>query len=94
MTFVVFFSVVRANKTFGHDFTCPTDEAEETIPVGAGAAFAFNTNDGPKYSRNMNCKIHYVMKPSCQKMRMSCQRFHLGKGDFLIVKNGKDKSIK
>ena len=87
-------AVARANKTFGHDFTCPTDEVEETIPVGAEDNFAFNTNDGPKYSRNMNCKIHYVVKPSCQKMRMSCQRFHLGKGDFLIVKNGKDKSIK
>ena len=84
-------AVARASKT---NFTCPTDEVEETIPVGAGDAFAFNTNNGPKYSRNMNCKIHYVMEASCQKMRLSCQRFHLGKGDFLIVKNGKDKSIK
>ena len=84
-------AVARASKT---NFTCPTDEVEETIPVGAEDNFAFNTNDGPKYSRNMNCKIHYVMKPSCQKMRMSCQRFQIGKGDYLIVQKGNAKSIK
>ena len=84
-------AVARASKT---NFTCPPDEVEETIPVGAGDNFAFNTNDGPKYSRNMNCKIHYVMKPSCQKIKMSCQSFHIGKGDYLIVKKGKAKSIK
>ena len=89
-----FVAVVRANKTFGLDFTCPTYEIEETIPVKAGDTFAFNTNDGPKYSKKMNCKVHYIMEASCQKMRLSCQRFQIVKGDYLIVQKGNAKSIK
>ena len=76
------------------DFTCPADEAQKSIAVGAGDIFAFNTNEGRKYSRNMNCQINYVMKASCEKIKLLCRRFTLATGDFLIVKKGKTKPVK
>ena len=76
------------------DFTCPADEAQKSIAVGGGDTFAFNTNEGRKYSRNMNCQINYVMKASCEKIKLLCRRFTLATGDFLIVKKGKTKPTK
>ena len=76
------------------DFTCPADETQKSIAVGAGDTFTFNTNEGRKYSRNMNCQIHYVMKASCEKIKLLCRRFTLATGDFLIVKKGEAKPIK
>ena len=76
------------------DFTCPTDKIEENINIGAGSTFAFNTNDGPKYSKNMNCKINYIINASCQKIKLRCDSFRLSKGDYLIVQKGNDKPIK
>ena len=76
------------------DFTCPADEAQESIAVGDGDTFAFNTNEGRKYSKNMNCQINYVMKASCEKIKLLCRRFTLATGDFLIVKKGKANPVK
>ena len=76
------------------DFTCPTDRAVETINIGAGNTFAFNTNDDGKYSRNMNCQVSYVLEASCQKIKMQCPTFSIANGDFLFVKKGNAKPIK
>ena len=76
------------------DFTCPSDDVEKTINIGAGNIFAFNTNDDGKYSRDMNCQVNYIMEASCQKIKMQCQTFKIANGDFLIVKKGKAKPTK
>ena len=76
------------------DFTCPADEAQESIAVGGGDTFAFNTNEGRKYSKNMNCEVSYTMESSCEKIKLQCRRFTLATGDFLIVKKGKTKPTK
>ena len=76
------------------DFTCPSDDVDKTINIGAGNIFAFNTNDNGKYSRDMNCRVNYVMESSCQRIKLQCQTFSIAKGDFLIVKKGKGKPIK
>merc|ERR1719325_478126 len=80
------------------DYTCPavTDETEEDFVVGAGDSFSFNTNDGGKYARNMQCQVNYIMDASCKKMKFSCNPFRLGKGDFLYVQkgNGRPKKFK
>ena len=70
------------------DFTCPTDKVEDTVNIRAEDTFAFNTNKGPKYSKNMNCQVNYFMEASCQKIKMTCKTFRLGTGDFLTVKKG------
>ena len=70
------------------DFTCPSDDVDKTINIGAGNIFAFNTNNDGKYSKNMNCQVNYVMEASCQKIKMTCKTFRLGTGDFLTVKKG------
>ena len=44
------------------DFTCPSDDVDKTISISAGNIFAFNTNDNGKYSKNMNCRVNYVME--------------------------------
>ena len=67
---------------------------EETIHIEADDNFAFNTNDSPKYSKNIRCKINYIMESSCQKIKIQCQSCRLGKGDFLIVQKGNAKPIK
>ena len=76
------------------DFTCPTDEALETIAIGAGDTFTFNTNEGRKYSKNMNCQVNYIMEASCEKIKLLCRRFALATGDFLVVRKGKAKPVK
>ena len=76
------------------DFTCPSDDVDKTINIGAGNIFAFNTNDDGKYSRDMNCRVNYIMESSCQKIKMQCQTFKIANGDFLIVKKGKAKPTK
>ena len=76
------------------DFTCPTDEALETIAIGAGDTFAFNTNEGRKYSKNMHCQVDYIMETSCEKIKLLCRRFTLATGDFLVVRKGKAKPVK
>ena len=76
------------------DFTCPTDDAKKSIAVGGGDNFAFNTNEGRKYSKNMNCQVNYIMEASCEKIKLLCRRFALATGDFLIVRKGKAKPVK
>ena len=76
------------------DFTCPTDQAQKTVKISAGDNFAFNTNEDPKYSKNMKCEVNYVMEASCEKMKLLCETFNLANGDFLIVKKGKAKPVK
>ena len=76
------------------DFTCPTADAQKSIAVGGGDNFAFNTNEGRKYSKNMNCEVNYIMEASCEKIKLLCRRFTLATGDFLIVKKGEAKPIK
>ena len=78
------------------DYTCPavTDETEEDFVVGAGDSFSFNTNDGGKYARNMQCQVNYIMDASCKKMKFSCNPFRLGKGDFLYVQKGNGRPKK
>merc|ERR1719297_561457 len=58
------------------DYTCPavTDETEEDFVVGAGDSFSFNTNDGGKYARNMQCQVNYIMDASCKKKEASGAR--------------------
>ena len=50
----------------------------------AGDKLGFNTNEAPKYGKNIRCRVNYIMEASCNKMMVSC-KLKLGTGDFFYV---------
>ena len=49
----------------------------------------YSTQEGPKYTKNVNCTVKYRKGSSCKKLRLSCESFTLAKGDTMFVKRGK-----
>ena len=61
--------------------------------MAKGESYNFQTNEGGRYGPNMKCNLTYKRMTGCKKMRISCDQFSLGSGDFLRVKAGKYREV-
>ena len=59
--------------------------SSETLTVGAGESLSYSTQEGARYTRNVDCMAKFRKGSSCQKLRLSCETFSLAKGDTLFV---------
>ena len=55
---------------------------------------SFFTQDGDKYTGNVNCEITYEKADTCKQLLFDCEEFSLGKGDFLAVSRQTKKVVK
>jgi len=70
--------------------TC-AKKTKTTVNVEKGKSYSFQTNEGTRYGPNMKCNLTYKRMSGCKKMKISCDQFSLGAGDFLRIKAGKYK---
>ena len=75
-------------------FTCPAGVSSETITVEAGESLSYSTQEGARYTRNVNCMAKFRKGSSCQKLRLSCESFSLAKGDTMFVTKDTKKGKK
>jgi len=80
--------------TVAEDYVCPAGKTDTDIVVEAGDSFDFRTQEGAKYSGNVDCVVRYEMGETCAKMSFSCSSFKLGKGDTLFVKSKRNKKFR
>jgi len=76
------------------DYVCPAGQSSTTVSVGAGDAMSFFTQEGDKYTGNVNCEINYEKTDTCRQLLFDCEEFSLGKGDFLAVSRQTKKGVK
>merc|ERR1711976_416544 len=76
-------TTTTAGATTG--FTCPAGVTSETITVEAGESLSYSTQEGARYTRNVDCMAKFRKGSSCQKLRLSCESFSLAKGDTMFV---------
>ena len=74
---------------FLQGFICPADQSSNTFTIGTGDSLTYSTQEGPKYTRNVDCTVKFRKGSSCKKLRFSCESFLLAKGDTMFVKRGK-----
>ena len=74
-------------------FTCPDGKSSSTITVGAGESLAYSSQEGARYTSNVDCVVKFRKGEFCDKLRFSCESFSLGKGDTMLVKKG-NKAIR
>ena len=55
---------------------------------------SFFTQDGDKYTGNVNCEVKYEKADTCRQLLFDCEEFSLGKGDFLAVSRQTKKGVK
>jgi len=71
--------------------TCPAGKSSTTITVGGEDSLSYSTQEGDRYTSNVDCMVKFRKGESCEKLRFSCESFTLGKGDTMFVKKGKKK---
>ena len=69
--------------------TC-AKKTKKTVKVRNGESYTFKTNaDGSQYGANTKCSVSYKKMRGCKNLKISCDQFSLGAGDFLRVGKGK-----
>ena len=59
--------------------------SSETITIGAGESLSYSTQEGARYTRNVDCMAKFRKGSSCQKLRLTCESFSFAKGDTMFV---------
>merc|ERR1712113_604986 len=74
--------------------TC-AKKTKKTVKVRNGESYTFKTNaDGSQYGANTKCSVSYKKTRGCKNLKISCDQFSLGAGDFLRVGKGKKNTFK
>ena len=71
-------------------YTCPAGASEEEFDIGRGDSEVFKTQAKKKYGPNVNCTVTYNRDAqTCRQLKFACNKFKMGRKDFLYVKKGK-----
>merc|ERR1711970_1130198 len=86
------------------DVTCKKKgKFSETITIGSGDSYTFDTQAKRKYGGNVKCRVTYKRGSSCPKLRFSCSKFNIENkmsncsrktGDRMIIKEHGSKKSK